>query len=102
MLPGYQRGGYVPAGFRGGSVTDGLVLLEVERQMWAPLGNARRSRQRILGAALILAVSLIPRALYKLWLPGRVSVQRKCSCNCLDSSRQGSVCGSSGLKSEGM
>lgn len=61
MLPGYQRGGYVPAGFRGGSVTDGLVLLEVERQMWAPLGNARRSRQRILGAALILAVSLGPR-----------------------------------------
>lgn len=86
MLPGYQRGGYVPAGFRGGSVTDGLVLLEVERQMWAPLGNARRSRQRILGAALILAVSLIPQALYKLWLAGRVTVQRKCSSNHLDSS----------------
>jgi len=69
VLPGYQRGGYVPAGFLGGSVTDGLVLLEVERQMWAPLGNARRSRQRILGAALILAVSLMPSALYNFGFP---------------------------------
>lgn len=55
VLPGF-RGGYVPAAFDGGHISDGIVLLEVERQMWAPLYSARKRNQRLLGAAITLAV----------------------------------------------
>ena len=55
MLPGY-RGGYVPAAFDGAHISAGIVQLEVERQMWAPLYSARKRNQRLLGAAIALAV----------------------------------------------
>ena len=62
VLPGF-RGGYVPSGFRDGALSSGLVMLEVEREMWAPLYSARKRRQRLLSAALVLAVRPIPCAL---------------------------------------
>ena len=55
MVPGF-RGGYVPAGFHDGAVTDGIVALDVEREMWAPLYSARKRRQRTLAALLGFAV----------------------------------------------
>ena len=54
-MPGF-RGGHIPAGFHDGSITDGIVTLELERQMWAPLYSRSLRRQRALAAGLGLAV----------------------------------------------
>ena len=55
VVPGF-RGGYVPAGFHDGSITDGIVTFELEREMWAPMYSRSLRRQRALAAFLGIAV----------------------------------------------
>jgi hypothetical protein len=58
-VPGF-RGGYVPAGFHDGSITDGIVTFELERQMWAPMYSRSLRRQRALAGVLGIAVRTHP------------------------------------------
>ena len=59
MVPGF-RGGYVPAGFHDGSVTEGIVAFDTEREMWAPMYSSSLRRQRTLTAMLGVAVRSYP------------------------------------------
>lgn len=54
-MPGF-RGGYVPAGFHDGSITDGIVAFDTEREMWAPMYDRSLRRRRALAALLGVAV----------------------------------------------